>query len=1031
VHRLAFCLVIALAGAAARASATSITLTVEEPSGIARVNEAVTSGVPIATADTSNTAWALFDGFREIPVQTRVLFGVRNPWLLLDFQASVEADAVKSYTLVSRTPTVTASPALSIDDTAPGSITVVTGPLKVVIGKNPFNLFDGVWLDRNHNGIFDTGSSPSERLVNSTGNDNLPIVLAGDITRSGRRAPLGWSWEDRGPLRATLRVDGYYGDPKVASDTLLYYTDRITFLAGQTFVTVEHRIRNSFRASERYVKVKSARLLVPGSNPGSGRIRRSGDRVWIAPGHRGASFEMIPDSLVYTAGFKNDVLTKKALRVSSNGGMIIPDRSHHGAGVRFDFSDTTLSKSEQDRRRTRYLDRLAALAPASWYSEAGAFGSEQFGTWEDEKAANRLWGWQWPNTTPSPIRDVWFTCYSYEHALARPGWDYYPSWSTMSAALSLEEDNLWAHLLMYARVGQRTYLDRAERWARYFASEFAYRTDGVAYEDPAHCYAVTRARKNLPTGVTLTVADTSFIRFNTKDELLRGKDERNHSWNGGLVDYYYLTGDRDALAAALDIAERTKLDAECTGIDSLVGGSDLRFYARSYLNLLRAWEATGTPYWRSSANRLKAMFFHSLRYDPRGCYYKLNPRRYPGGKYVCPFQSGIVSQALYRDWVLTANGATDDSLAVRLRALADFAYRYGANPDSGFTGDEIVLDYPKAGDVLHLSTCMFRDGQLPWDSTPSSSNSFVDALTIGYRLGRPSSYLSKARRLWEQSSKHVKWTDERLHRIADDNHLGRFVYSLQCGDGYGPTDLELTTMQFYFHDAARTPFDETAPSVVADLSVAPAFGEAVLRWTAPADMGVTGRATAYDLRCSTAPITPANFASARPIATGIPDAAGQLECARATGLTPCTAHWFAMRTRDEFNDWSGLSNVVSAITDCVPGPAADGCGNAPLVSAPDDLASPRAVELAIEGSNPVVGPSVVVLGIPASMAGQRIEISIFDLAGRRVRTLESGVAREGRFRLPWNEGATLPSGAYFLTLHLGDATRTRRFVLIR
>jgi hypothetical protein len=558
MRRLVILLIIALVGATARARATSITLTVQEPSGIARLNDPVTSGVPIATTDTSNVSWALLDGAREIPVQTRVLFGIRNPWLLLDFQASVAAGATRTYTLVSRPATVTASPALGIDDTGSGSITVVTGPLKVVIGRNPFNLFDQVWLDRNHNGAFESGTSPSERLVNSTSSDNLPLVLAGDLTRRGRRAPLRWSWEDRGPLRATLRVDGYYGDPNVPNDTLLYYTDRITFHAGQTYVTVEHMIRNAFRSSERYVKVRSARLLVPGSSPAVGLSRRSGDRVWIAPGHRGASFEMIPDSLTYTASFRDGARTQKILRVSSNGGMIIPDRSQHGAGVRFDFSDTTLTKGEQERRQGRTLDRLVALAPATWYSEAGAFGSEHFGTWEDEQAADRQWGWQWPNTTPSPVWNVWFTCYSLEHDVPRPDWDYYPSWSSLSTALGAEEDNLWAHLLMYARVGQRSYLDRAARWARYFASEAAYRTDGIAVKDPTHCATVSRARKNLPTGVALTVADTSFIGFNTQNEVSRGKNERNHSWNGGLVDYYYMTGDRDALAAALDIAEQSK-----------------------------------------------------------------------------------------------------------------------------------------------------------------------------------------------------------------------------------------------------------------------------------------------------------------------------------------------------------------------------------------------------------------------------------------------------------------------------------------
>src|SRR5262245_35843129 len=88
-----------LALAARPASATAITLTVQEPSGVALVNDPVTSGVPIALEDTSNVSWALFDGATEIPVQTKALFGIRNPWLLVDFRASVGPSATKTYVL--------------------------------------------------------------------------------------------------------------------------------------------------------------------------------------------------------------------------------------------------------------------------------------------------------------------------------------------------------------------------------------------------------------------------------------------------------------------------------------------------------------------------------------------------------------------------------------------------------------------------------------------------------------------------------------------------------------------------------------------------------------------------------------------------------------------------------------------------------------------------------------------------------------------------------------------------------------------
>ena len=147
------------------------------------------------------------------------------------------------------------------------------------------------------------------------------------------------------------------------------------------------------------------------------------------------------------------------------------------------------------------------------------------------------------------------------------------------------------------------------------------------------------------------------------------------------------------------------------------------------------------------------------------------------------------------------------------------------------------------------------------------------------------------------------------------------------------------------------------------------------------------------------------------------------------GLVSCTPYWFAIRTRDKCDNWSELSNVAFANTNCTRGPAVNGC--VAQVSTPDDPAAPGAVEFAIGGANPVVGPSTVVLGVPASMAGQKIEISIFDIAGRRVRTVLAGATQAGRFRVPWNEGASLPSGAYFIAMRLGDETRTRRFVLVR
>src|SRR5262245_31970851 len=89
-----------------------------------------------------------------------------------------------------------------------------------------------------------------------------------------------------------------------------------------------------------------------------------------------------------------------------------------------------------------------------------------------------------------------------------------------------------------------------------------------------------------------------------------------------------------------------------------------------------------------------------------------------------------------------------------------------------------------------------------------------------------------------------------------------------------------------------------------------------LKWTAPGDDSLSGRATRYDLRWSTSPITSlAAFALATP-ALGLvpPQADGATESATIGGLVPSTTYWFSVRTFDEVGKGSDLSNPGSAVT---------------------------------------------------------------------------------------------------------------------
>jgi chitodextrinase len=92
-----------------------------------------------------------------------------------------------------------------------------------------------------------------------------------------------------------------------------------------------------------------------------------------------------------------------------------------------------------------------------------------------------------------------------------------------------------------------------------------------------------------------------------------------------------------------------------------------------------------------------------------------------------------------------------------------------------------------------------------------------------------------------------------------------------------------------------------------------------LSWTAPGDDSLTGTATQYDLRYSTALITAANFDAATPwTGVPVPGPAGTHQSVIITGLQPSTTYWFAMKTRDEVPNWSVMSNVISRATLAAP-----------------------------------------------------------------------------------------------------------------
>ena len=149
--------------------------------------------------------------------------------------------------------------------------------------------------------------------------------------------------------------------------------------------------------------------------------------------------------------------------------------------------------------------------------------------------------------------------------------------------------------------------------------------------------------------------------------------------------------------------------------------------------------------------------------------------------------------------------------------------------------------------------------------------------------------------------------------FADTTALTRFDVSLTSGSlaalGHGAGGSNLGAGQTAVADVVP-------PAAVLNLAAAMISDHTVrLTWTAPGDDGAIGTAAAYDIRYSTQPISALNFATATAVpGPATPAGSGTPEGIDVMNLTPNTTYYFALKARDEANNWSSVSNVLIAAT---------------------------------------------------------------------------------------------------------------------
>lgn len=112
---------------------------------------------------------------------------------------------------------------------------------------------------------------------------------------------------------------------------------------------------------------------------------------------------------------------------------------------------------------------------------------------------------------------------------------------------------------------------------------------------------------------------------------------------------------------------------------------------------------------------------------------------------------------------------------------------------------------------------------------------------------------------------------------------------------------------------------DNPPDAVTDLAVIAVDDSSItLTWNTPDDKRKSASVSGYDLRYSTSTITEGNFASADTVhGEPLPGEAEMADTFLVEGLDLATLYYFALKSADDKDHWSDISNVLHASTDTV------------------------------------------------------------------------------------------------------------------
>lgn len=632
-----------------------------EEAGVARRSTAISFGFPFsqgAVFDLNNLR-VLSPAGQEVAAQfTATSFWPDDSlkWVLVDFQtplaAKEERKSVVEFGSAVKRPGPSSPLKVSQNDTV---LTVVTGPLKVEIDKQRFNLLRSVWHDANKDGKFED----AERVAASAPEGLRLVDEKGKLFTTSARPPESVKLEEQGPQKVVVRATGQYA--AADGQTYMRYVTRFALRAGSPRVTVAHTHIDDYLKTE-FTDITSLTMPVsPSGLRGVSLFMPRDDGTLTA--YEGKTMKLLQldekSALLQTDGKEvRSGQTPGLVRCSLQAGTVsvalhdfwqrwpkglsadgkevsidlLPPQpsAQYGADlphylmypcvsgkyrfkwgmsfterITFDFSgQTTVEELHAEANRP-----IVPVVPASWCAQTKALGDlsapvgKQFAEWDNYiKASYNAFV-----VSRDRSREYGYLNYGDWYGERGRNWG------------NNEYDTAHGFFMQFARTGNRDYFRLALTAARHQAD-----VDCVhAYPDPFyiganHLHSVGHTgawSEQTAHGVWSWPYDYHTMAAN------------GHTWADGMVDAWCLSGDARIMDAALGLGEHIAWAMSPT---FNVLGTHERSAGWSLKAIMALYRATYDPVYLEAAKRIASVALREQKFDQGGAWPHVLPKDHAG-----------------------------------------------------------------------------------------------------------------------------------------------------------------------------------------------------------------------------------------------------------------------------------------------------------------------------------------------------------------------------------------------------------------